>query len=401
MVDFRPFKGLVPSLKSDELIENRVAPPYDVIEEAEKREFQSRPGNITRITLGARAGNYSKASAEFNKLIETGALTEDGEESFYIYRQTFSENGRKLTRTGIVGRLRVEPYGASILPHEETSPKVKEDRLNLLRALNVHPESIFCIFEKADPGVMKKLSGAKALFDFTDGTGVRHEFARITSPSLVRSIFVMLSGQRLLIADGHHRYETALKYSQDNPDDDAKAFVLATLVAGNDPGMVIRPTHRLYEVGGFSTGFFLSLASKEFGLWEATSLEELQQFMQKSKRTSLGFLLKDGRMFAGETLTNKSDDPLESLDAKICQDSVYTKMLVPLAEKGEVRIEYDHDLASVSKKMSTGEWDVAVILSPPRLETIWAVASLGKKMPRKSTFFWPKIWSGFVLYPMR
>ena len=312
-----------------------------------------------------------------------------------------SENGVDLTRTGIIGRLRLEPYGGNVLPHEETSSKVKEDRLNLLRAIQVHPESIFCIYERSDPRIMRKASSMKPLFEHTDASGVRHSFSRISDPTLVNAMVSMISDQKLLIADGHHRYETALRYSQENPGDEMKAHVLATLVASDDPGLVIRPTHRLYEVGGFSTDFFLSIASKEFMLWEATGQDELLEFMRRSKRTALGFLLKDGRMFAGEALLPPSKDPLDSLDTKICEDAVYGRMLVPLAEGKEVEIEYDHDLASVREKMGTANGTLPWYLLPPSLDTVWKVAKVGKKMPRKSTYFWPKIWSGFVMYSMK
>jgi len=136
-------------------------------------------------------------------------------------------------------------------------------------------------------------------------------------------------------------------------------------------------------------------------LWEAKDLEELQKFMNGSKRTALGFISKDGRMFLGESLATPSKDPLDSLDAKICEEAVFGRMLKPLAEGREVTVEFDHDIRSVYDKMASGKWDVAVILSPPKLDMVWKVAKLGEKMPRKSTFFWPKIWSGFVLYPMK
>jgi len=401
MADFRPFKGLIPSLSRGESIEDRISPPYDVIDDDQKRALQSHDHNITRVTLGATRGSYTKAAKELEEWTEGKAIIADRKDSFYVYRQTFLENGTALTRTGIIGRLRLEPYGGNILPHEETSSKVKKDRLNLLRAIQVHPESIFCIHEHSDPGVMKKVSGTKPIFEHTDASGVKHSFSRISDSALVKAITSIISDQKLLIADGHHRYETALRYSEENPGDEKKAYVLATLVASDDPGLIIRPTHRLYEVGGFSTDFFLSIASKEFMLWEATGPDELQEFMRESKRTALGFLLKDGRIFAGESLVPLSKDPLKSLDTKICEDAVYDRMLVPLAEGRDVAIEYDHDLASVREKMSSGEWDLAVILSPPSLDTVWKVAKLGKKMPRKSTYFWPKIWSGFVLYSMR
>ncbi len=402
MVEFLPFKALLPVLKKGESLDDRVSPPYDVIDEARKEELQSHRHNIARITLGGNDGTYDAAAAELRSWIASGALKPDANQSFYVYRQTFEEDGMKVTRTGIMGRLEVQPYeGGGVVPHEETFPKIKEDRLNLLRATSAHLESIFCIFERMDDAVRTDLEKAVELFSVEDGSGVEHSLASLSESAAVKRIEKMLASQKVLIADGHHRYETALRYHQENPKDEKKGFVLATMVATDDPGLVVRPTHRLF--GGlkdFSTDYFLSLASKEFGIWELKNVGELRIAMERSKRPALGFLTGDGKVFLGELLRPKKDDDLANLDTSICENAIQHGVLATIAKAKEVKADYDHSLESVVKKMSEGRYDLAVVLSPPRLDVVWSIANSGKKMPKKSTYFWPKIWSGFLVYDM-
>ena len=156
MVTFLPFRGYTPPIGSD--ITQRVSPPYDVISEQEKRRLQSLPGNITRITLGTKDGNYDAARKELDEWIEKGMLVQSSQDCFYVYRQTFVLEGKERTRTGIMGRLLIEPYEqGNILPHEETFSKVKADRLSLLEATEAHLESIFGIYEDMDRNIASAL----------------------------------------------------------------------------------------------------------------------------------------------------------------------------------------------------------------------------------------------------
>ena len=388
-------------MKKNEDIKQRVSPPYDVISEKEKQRLQSCAHNIARITLGAKEGNYEAVVSELQKWIKNGYLLKDKEPAFYLYRQYFEEEGRSIVRTGIMGGLRVEAYDTgNIIPHEETFPKIKEDRLNLLRATQMHPESIFCIHDSMDAEMRSELERtAEPLFDLDDDTGVRHTFSRVKDKAMVDRITSMLSEQKVLIADGHHRYETALRYSLENPGDERKGYVLATLVASDDPGLIVRPTHRLYSLADFSLDHLLHEATKDFGVWELKDTAEMLEFMAKGKRPILGMMTKDGRTFVAELLHPDKKNPLGTLDTYLCEELIYNGVLAK--EGAEVKVEFDHDFASVEGKMKEGNWDLAVILSPPSLDLVWKLARSGKKMPKKSTYFWPKIWSGFVLYEMK
>jgi uncharacterized protein (DUF1015 family) len=399
MVTFLPFRGYTPPIGAD--IAQRVSPPYDVINDQERRRLQSLPGNITRITLGVKDGNYQAAREELNDWIEKGSLVQSSKECFYLYRQTFVLQGKERTRTGIMGRLQIEPYEqGNILPHEETFSKVKEDRLNLLETTETHLESIFGIYEGMDQAISSALQKhSKELFHFEDRQGVAHSFLELKDEKTIASLVSMLKRKKMLIADGHHRYETSMRYSQEHPQDEEKRYVLATLVSSDDAGLIVEPTHRILSSPGIAADQLLSYAAKDFGLWEMQSLEQLTKTLAGSKRVALGLATSDGRLFAAEYLGKTDQNPLWKVDSYICEKVLLQQTLKDLVD-ANATIEYDHDAHSVLEKMRTGNNSFAVILSPPDLGLIWTVAKAGKKMPKKSTFFYPKIWSGFVIYRM-
>jgi uncharacterized protein (DUF1015 family) len=400
MIDFRPFRGVLPVVKGSDRIEDRVSPPYDVIDEKQLAVLKAKPFNITRITLGADDSGYSKSAKLLESWLGSEKLREEDVEAYYIVWQEFNHSGKHYMRTGIMGALRLETYETgNISPHEETFPKVKEDRLNLLKATEAHLESIFCLFDHLDPKTMDAISSkATVLFEVVDETGTKHSFGRISDTELIGRLRSELGSKKLLIADGHHRYETALRYSSEHPDDMRKGFVLATLVAGNDPGLVVLPTHRIFKGVQINTEELLFHAAKFFAIWEVQTMEEMMRLISINSRVCLGVLMADGRRFVFELAWSPTQDPLWSVDAYVCEELVLKKIL---QKKGDVTVDYDHDALSVEQKLKAGGGSLAIVLSSPKLDSIWKVASEGEKMPRKSTYFYPKVWSGFVVYLMR
>lgn len=395
MVTFLPFKGYRPSLKGDESIEDRVSPPYDVISGDYLNELQSKPHNVTRLTLMPDPDKRYKGSREqLESWIEDGALVQD-DDSFYLYKQTFDDHGVTKVRTGFVGRLKTERYDdGNIIPHEETFSKVKADRLNLLRDMETHLESIFGIFE----GFGKDLNDAIAkaavpLYSFKDDAGVTHEYFRISDKDITDRISKELTDQKMLIADGHHRYETALNYSLENPDDEMKSYVLATLVASDDGGLVIWPTHRLVKSDEISDKSVISKVQKRFETKEVDSADEM---MSELKDWEMGLMFRSGRYILARY--NGGDDPMWSLDTYVLQELILKDIYK--SDEDKATIAYDAEYPSVKKKMDNKEYDLAVILNDPSLDTIWKLSMIGKRMPKKTTFFFPKIWSGFVFYKM-
>ncbi len=401
MVDFRPFRGVLPHLSKNEDIADRVSPPYDIISAEEQAKLQSKPFNIARITLGAVDGRYEEAARALDSWLSSGKLEQDKEECYYLYRQGFKDGERWLTRNGIIGVLRSEGYEAgNIIPHEETFPKVKEDRLNLLRATGTHCESIFGLYDRSEVDMDAAIREAEKLFECTDLSGTRHQLYRISDRGTVEAIRDMMASKKVLIADGHHRYETSYKYAQENPGDERKGYVLCTMVSSQDTGMFVRPTHRLVRKLRFQESELLESMGKHFSVRQVKDAAAALAIMDAAAAPTFGLLLPSGRSVVAE-FTAPAGDILWEVDTYVCQEVILKGILYAMPQGNELEIEYDHDAASVESKVRSGKGDLAILVRAPTLDQTWKVAQGGRKMPKKTTYFWPKIWSGFVLYRMK
>lgn len=394
MVTFLPFPGYRPSLKDGEKIDERISPPYDVISDSYLRELKRHPHNVTRLTLDPIEGRYGEARKELESWIKDGSLLQD-DDSFYLYRQTFTDKGTPRIRKGLVGKLKTERYEEGhIIPHEETFSKVKADRLNLLRDMETHLESIFGIFEGFSAPLNAEIAEKSIpLYTYTDDSGVTHEYLRIADSGVISRITDELAAQKMLIADGHHRYETALSYSLENPDDDSKSYVLATLVAADDPGLVIWPTHRLVKSDEISEKNAISKISEKMNVKEVADADEMLEQIGDWK---MGLYFRSGRCFLASF--NGNENPMWDLDTYIAQELILKG--VYKTDDNKATVGYDAEFKSVREKMHDREYDLAIVLNDPSLNTIWNLSMMGKRMPKKTTFFFPKIWSGFVFYKM-
>lgn len=394
MVTFLPFPGFRPNLRAGEHVSDRISPPYDVIGDDYLKDLQSRPFNVTNLTLNPDADKrYHGARKTLDSWIEEGALKQD-QDSFYIYEQTFMDGDVSKIRTGIVGILKTEEYSTgSVIPHEETFSKVKADRLNLLRDMEAHLESIFGIFEGFTPELNRKIKdNASLVYRYVDDSGVEHKYYRLSDPEITGQVSEQLSTQSMLIADGHHRYETALNYSLENPDDEKKGYVLATLVASDDAGLVIWPTHRLVDSDDISEKNAIKGISSAMDVTEVEP-EELEKVLPEHM---MGLMFKSGRCFVADY---KGEEGLWTLDTYVAQEKILKG--VYKTDEGKGKVSYDAELTSVKEKMADKKHDLAIVLNDPSLQSIWDLSMVGKRMPKKTTFFFPKIWSGFVFYRMK
>ncbi len=395
MVDFRPFRPFIPRLGIGERMIDRVSPPYDVISAEELGRLRANRFNVTNVTLGGVDGDYSAAGLALSSWIEQGALAQDRRDAFYTYRQTFSEGEHYWQRTGIVGIMAAEGYSERVVPHEETFPQVKEDRLNLLRGTGTHCESIFGIFDELSPGLRDRMDEVETkVLEFTDPQGVRHCLFRVCDPETVAAVSQELAGKTVLIADGHHRYETASRYAQENPGDERRRFVLTTLVPSNDPGLLVFPTHRLVRRLQVPPERFIALMEGTFALEEVPDPASLPAALQGRAAADLG-LVVDGRAYLASP-RGPPAGPMWELDSYICQERVLKGEAWPV----EPEVVYEHDTAMAIGKVAEG-YQLLVLLRPPTVGKIWELARQDRRMPKKSTYFWPKIWSGLVYYRMR
>jgi len=394
MVTFLPFPGYRPVLKKDERIEDRISPPYDVVGKEYLRVLQENKNNITNLTLKPDIDRRYKGSRkELDRMMMDGSLKQDAP-SFYLYEQEFFDHGVKKVRRGLMGILKTESYeDGNIIPHEETFSKVKEDRLSLLRDMEAHLESIFGIFEGLSPELNRKVyNSAKLLYRYMDSAGVDHRFHIIDDAELQKSITAELKSQKMLIADGHHRYETALNYSLENPGNEKKGYVLATLIASNEEGLIVWPTHRLIHSDS------VTVQEAEKAIKQTMKVKEVSedQMIKDMNNWKMGLMFKGGKCFLAD-YENKEKE-VWKLDTYVVQELILKNIYG--YEEGRSTVEYEAEFPVVKNMMETGRYELAVILNDPNLKTIWDLSMRGKRTPKKTTFFYPKIWSGFVIYKM-
>ena len=395
MVTFLPFKGYRPRLQAGEKIESRISPPYDVIGDEYLKQLQSNRYNVTNLTLSPDADKRYTASRKLlDEMIAQEILLPD-QPSFYIYDQRFTSGGKEYNRRGLVGILKTEEYSEGhIIPHEETFSKVKADRLNLLRDMETHLESIFGIFPGLGADLAKKVDNAARLcYRYVDSDGVEHRYSRVNDEIICKEITEKLKDQNMLIADGHHRYETALNYAKENPDCEAKQYVLCTMVAADDQGLVIWPTHRLIDAEDIGETSALKKMEKKMIMKEVTE-EEMEAQL---KDHLFGMIFKSCRCFLFDN-KEQNENILFELDTYSAQENILKGIYK--SDEGKSKVSYDAELESVKKAMAEKKHDAAIILNDPQLSTIWDLSEKGKRMPKKTTYFFPKIWSGWVFYLM-
>jgi uncharacterized protein (DUF1015 family) len=290
--------------------------------------------------------------------------------------------------------LAAKGYAEGVVPHEETFPKVKEDRLNLLRGTETHCESIFGIFDELSLKLRDNIEDRETkVLEFSDPQGVRHCLFRVADPEIVAAISAELKEKTVLIADGHHRFETSSRYAQENPNSPAKQFVLATLVPSNDPGLLVFPTHRLVKELPVPASKFLDTVRSRFELQTVSAPSELAAALEGRPPSDIG-LVVDGKAYVA-TPRDLPTDPMWELDSYVGQEWV----LKGEAWKEDPPVVYEHDTAKALGKVAEG-YDLLVMLRSPSVDKIWELARMDRRMPKKSTYFWPKMWSGFVYYRM-
>lgn len=392
-----------------------VAPPYDVIDGVMERRLKEDRLNITHITLGDENDKYAIAARRLRTWLEDGVLVKDPDKCFYVYEQTFSTpEGSPRIRSGIVGLVKLEDFSKGVvMPHEKTIPKHKADRLLHMCAVSGDTEQIFLLYDDPTGGVERILLEAmkkEEVLRFVDPEGVHHRIIKISEPGLISQIESLLEPEKLLIADGHHRYETALEYrSIMRAKDGSKEgempydYIMATLISFRNPGLIVFPTHRL--VNGVDPKLLEKLPKaleEEFVLKKLPGADELAEAVDKSPAPAFGVWIPKSRtyIYAAPKKKDKSSRPMEDLPVYIVQERVLKRFLGYTTEMldTKVNIEYVKGTGPTKYVMASGEFQACFFVRPPTVEQVMAIAETGQKMPHKSTYFFPKIWSGTLLY---
>jgi uncharacterized protein (DUF1015 family) len=414
-----PFRALSFNLERVGSFEHVVGPPYDLIDGARQDELYARsPYNVVRLELNRDADPYRAAAATLTHWLEAGVVGRKARPAIYFYTQHFQIEGRRLVRNGLVARIRLEEFREGhILPHERTFLKAKEDRLRLLMTTRVNVSPIFGLYPAGDAALEALLSevGARAPMIAVTDLEIVNEVRAIEDAREIGIVQRALAAVRVLIADGHHRYETALEYRRRRRAEDGNPptarsydYVMMTLVAFDDPGLVILPTHRVVRrLPPDAIAAFMVRAPEVFDVVEAASVDALCAAVI-DQRGAIGVALKGDR--ALHVLRLRDRDALiealpeapavvRELDVSILHALVLDRIfgIKPDEVRKGGNIEYTIATRDAIAEVFSGAADGALIMAAPTIHDVERVCNTGATMPEKSTYFYPKLLTGLVM----
>lgn len=424
MAEIRPFQAQRYTEAAGK-IEDLVAPPYDVISPEERAILgEKSPYNIVWLTLPeslpddrSKFVKYARSAARLAEWRRDGILGVDAEPGIYRFQQTFLDpwDGIERTRTAMVVLLKLEPYEKGVvLPHEQTFPKHKEDRLRLLEATRTHLECIFGLVEDDDRRLVHLLEEAPfgELASVRTEDGVSHGLSRCVDEEAIQAISRYMMRARVWIADGHHRYETALKFRESLgpkegpiPED----YILIALSSMKDTGLTLLPTHRI--VSGFTTS--LNEAKLKLETYFNTrrmgndELPEAVKELSGSNVRAFGIVLPgqvgllatmDDPSIAARLIEGEGSNLLKQLDVSILHEIILKRCF---GVEGLDRISYTRDPQEAIRVVESSQDTMAVLTNPPSVEDMRKIAEAGEKMPQKSTYYYPKMLSGLVTWSLQ
>jgi uncharacterized protein (DUF1015 family) len=412
MADVQPLRALHYDQAVAGRLQDLVAPPYDVIDPPARAALQARsPHNVVAIDLPQGDDPYADAAATLQAWIDEGAIVRDPEPAIWALVQHYTApDGRELTRNGFLARVRVEDYGPGrIRPHERTHPGPKEDRLRLTRATKANLSPIFSLY--SDPsgaawGALQPHIGGTPWGEAVDDDGTQHLLHRVTDPAALQTVHDALADAELLIADGHHRYETARVYAEEIGGEGDHRYVLMCLVALEDEGLTVFPTHRLVRGTTPATQEALANALRADFEIEPTTLEELAPPASDGPLV-MGYLDAHFKQPFRLTLKDRAiaDAALDGMPEAYRR--LDTAILEALLLTGPLGLT-EHDISDLNgfgyarsaqagiDLVSSGEYDLGFFLRPTPVTQVREVAAAGVSMPPKSTYFFPKVITGMV-----
>jgi uncharacterized protein (DUF1015 family) len=416
LVAIRPFRAIRYTEKAGDPA-NLITMPYDKIAPALQREYYEKSAyNYCRLILPIENNKYEAAQQRIQKWLSEGILSKDEESAVFVSKQEFKLSGRVCTRTGLIAAMRLYSYGEStVFPHEVTYKEPKTDRLNMLRAVQKDLEPVFLIYsdpEKVTVDFFAEVTRTKPAVEVQDSFGVKHAIWRVTDPERLKFVRKAMANKRLVITDGHHRYESAIAYRDEMrekgkwTEDSAFNFHMCYMVPIQEEGLVVLPTHRLLRDSGL-TDDTLKALEKFFTISEvAPTVEALEDFL-KSHTEEHAFCIYDGSKAYSLLLKDEKSAselinagcPKEAclLDVVILRDVVFKHVM----KVGELRMDehilYAESTRSALEKVDSGQAKLAFLVNPVNPETVWQIAQKNWRLPEKSTDFYPKPVSGLMM----
>lgn len=432
MPDVRPFRGIRYDIAQVGALSNVVAPPYDVIDpQLQDRLYQASPFNVIRLELNKEESTdspernrYLRAASFLRDWRRDGILRQDDHPSLYVYEQTFEVEGHPHTRTGFLGRVRLERFGeGDVYPHEQTLSGPKADRLALFNATQFNLSPIFGLYPDQEAEILRAAKAGikdRTPLEAVDHLGVLNRLWPVTDSATHTAVQGLMAKKSIFIADGHHRYETGLSFRDElaatgalSGSDDPANFCMMMLVGMSDPGLLILPTHRL--VSGFAGLTVEALVERLVPEFDCLIAPEGQgqprrvweSIEEDGSQEVLGFgTVADGRWVTARLRSDATMDRLcpsqsadwRALGVSILHELVLKHLLGPL---GNASCRYVHLMDEVTADIDQRGCDLACLVPPAGMGHVESIASNLEKMPPKSTYFYPKLLSGLVLNPLR
>jgi uncharacterized protein (DUF1015 family) len=416
MADVQPLRTLRYDPEKAGSLGDLIAPPYDVIDDHLRAGLAARsPYNVVELDLPE---SYDGAAEKLAEWRENGVLVQEDEPALWVLRQDYTApDGSSRTRTGFFARVRVEEYGAGrIRPHERTHPGPKEDRLKLTRATRANLSPIFSLFPDPSGAARDALANATSAEPFaevTDDEGTRNVLWRVAGQEQVAALQAALADAELLIADGHHRYETARVYADEIGGEGDHRYVLMLLVALEDPGLLVFPTHRLLSGLKDDADKQIAIrdtARRDFDIEQLGDPHELEPpangsgvafgYMDSFFKQPFRMTLKDQRV-ADEALAGMPE-PYRRLDTAVLE-AVFFRGALDMSEDdiSHLRgLDYSKNLDDAIQRVESGAADAGFFMRATPVDQVREVAATGESMPPKSTYFYPKVPTGLVFNPL-
>jgi uncharacterized protein (DUF1015 family) len=433
-----PFRGVVYNPEKIKNFASVVTPPFDVIsEEDQQKAYDSHPQSIIRLILGKKTENdtsknnpFTRAAQFFSEWLAKDILVQDQAASFYLTSVEFLFENKPIIRWGFISLVGLEAFEKGIvIPHERTFSKVKSERLELIKACRANFSPIFSMYSDPQNEILDLLkdavSGKRPDIDFVDNNEQHHKLWRITDVNIHRHVAEAMKAKKIFIADGHHRYETALNYrnwlqknvtdfSLDHPANN----VMMYLSSMEDPGMIILPAHRmLNEVPAVDRVALIQKAVDFFDIVkipfendvrENARIEFISRLRSNMSRTNIGIFMKDQPEFyllklkpdvMARIFEDEVPESLRDLDVTVLTRLIFMKILGfdQARLDNEKLIAYASDDQKAIEAVSAGKHDITFILNPTKIEQVRRIAEDGWVMPRKGTYFYPKVITGLVI----
>ncbi len=405
MVMVKGFRGIRYNPNEIESFDDVLAPPYDVISPTQQDDFYDKdPLNVIRLVLAKGEGDsrYESAAATYNEWQESGVLLRDQGECIYPYYQEFEENGTKILRKGFIAVVKIEDFSTKqILPHELTFPKHKRDRLKLTTACNSNMSPIFCVYSDPNGSLESEIDKnlEDPVIDSTGSDGIRNRMWAIDDQDIINQIKTQMADKTLLIADGHHRYETALEYKSvtrsngDQNDDRPADYVMTFLSRAEDKGLIINPTHRVIKnMGDYTLESLLQKLSADFDIVEMGFSEGISDI----GRNEISIISRD--QSKSHRLRPKQLSGVSYENMGVMQ--LHSKVLNKVLDEESSGVVYTKYLDEALDLVANRGYELGFLLSSLDANDIFEVVMDDKRMPHKTTYFYPKILSGLVFNPL-